>query len=676
MSALFDTSAQSRKAGGPPAMSALPSPEFGSMLRRYRLAARLTQEELAELSGVSPRAVIALERGERRRPYRHTLALLVSALQLSAWDTETLQRAAGYLPVDRSHEGCDGAARANPLVGRSRELAALERYFENPAPPVLVFAGEPGIGKSRLLQEAARMAPTRGYTVLQGGGQRRSGQEPYAPLLEPLSHSLIGLSRSRLHDALTGCGWLTRLLPELLDIVNAPLPIGSLPPEQERRLVFSAVARYLRNRANGAGILLLLDDLQWSSPDGLDLLGSLFQVADVNPIRMIGAYRDSEVLSDHPLNELLAHLAEQHLADQLTLNPLGDQDAMSLLDNLAQSSEQTWDDQVKERIVQRAGGVPFFLVSCTHGLDVNRGSDIVPWSVAQSIRQRMVTLPQIAQEILCAAAVLGRVMERSVICQMIGSPENQVLKGLDLAGQAHLLLPHGKSTYRFAHDVVRESIDADLGEAQRMLLHKRAGEVLEAGWEWNRDGARRAAELAWHFSEGDEPERALAYAIQAGDEDAAIGAHIEGKQHFQTALELARRANNHEPSAKMLEAAILEKLSALLAVSPSADEVLESLQQAVSIYHELGDRENEGRVIAQIGRAYYWGVGTTPERRREGIAYLQAARRSLEDASDQTRAALTAVLTHLLSSFEMYPQTLEAARTASDLARASGHDGI
>ena len=243
----------------------------------------------------------------------------------------------------------------------------MEAYLDRPYPPVLVLAGEPGIGKSRLLQEAALQAGARGYTVLLGGAHRRSGHEPYAPLLATLSRSLQGLPSSQTRTALIGCGWLTRLLPELVEIVSAPLPTGTLPAEQERRLVFAAVARYLANIGGPAGTLLVLDDLQWASPDGLDLLASLIHAESGQAVRALAAYRDTEVDQNPPLLALLSDLAEHHLVERFPLDPLEDVDAMALLDSLLPGRGE--DEGARQRIVQRTGGVPFLLVSCVHELE-------------------------------------------------------------------------------------------------------------------------------------------------------------------------------------------------------------------------------------------------------------------------------------------------------------------
>src|SRR5438270_8584149 len=101
-------------------MSALPALSFGALLRHQRLAAGLTQEQLAERAGVSPRAIIALEGGERRRPHRQTFQLLASALRLTGRDVEILEQAAGYTRSAREHPMVTPDVQAAPFVGRGR----------------------------------------------------------------------------------------------------------------------------------------------------------------------------------------------------------------------------------------------------------------------------------------------------------------------------------------------------------------------------------------------------------------------------------------------------------------------------------------------------------------------------------------------------------------------------
>jgi transcriptional regulator with XRE-family HTH domain len=164
-------------------------------LHRYRVAAGLTQEELAERAGISARAVSDLERGIIQTPRKDTLQLLAAALGLAAEERATfiglrrLSAAVGPAAADEAmprlmpaRRPAPSSSTQPPLVGRLRELALLEAHLAGEGPPVLLLAGEPGIGKSRLLQHTAQQAMAAGWQVLAGGCQRRGGQEPYAPL--------------------------------------------------------------------------------------------------------------------------------------------------------------------------------------------------------------------------------------------------------------------------------------------------------------------------------------------------------------------------------------------------------------------------------------------------------------------------------------------------------------
>ena len=257
---------------------------------------------------MSARAVSDLERGVNRAPRADTFGLLVSALGLAPAERRVLEAAA------HRHDGASAVApaagglaqeAAPPLVGRATELAQLERHLAWQGPTLLLLAGEPGIGKSRLLQEAASRAGALGWTVLVGGCTRSGGQQPFAPLLQAMQQHLAGRLSAERRLALQGCAWLVRLLPELADMEIEPLPGWTLPAEQERRLLFEAVRRLLANVAGGAGTLLVLDDLQWAGADGLELLTTLLQQPD-SRLRVVAAYRHSELPPEHPLTAVIA----------------------------------------------------------------------------------------------------------------------------------------------------------------------------------------------------------------------------------------------------------------------------------------------------------------------------------------------------------------------------------
>src|SRR6266516_5751922 len=337
---------------------------FGDLLRTYRTAAGLTQEELAARAGMSARGISDLERGVRRTPYRETVELLAGALHLTPQERIAFVKAASHrrrTATASIDETPSSHSTLSLLVGRRDELALLQRLLEGSGPPVLLLAGEPGIGKTRLLREVATRARKAGWTVLEGGCSRRGGQQLYAPLLEALEGRMHSQPQESLRADLEGCAWLARLLPELAEQGLLPLPTVQVSAEQERRLLFATVARYLATLAGSAGTLLVLDDLQWAGDDAFDLLVTLLRSAST--LRIVGAYRTSEVSRHNPLSIMTADLAREGMVRQIDLGPLATEEARGLLRTILEGSSES-EEAVIERVLERAGGVPFFLISC------------------------------------------------------------------------------------------------------------------------------------------------------------------------------------------------------------------------------------------------------------------------------------------------------------------------
>ena len=558
-------------------MASIQPRSFGDLLRSYRVAAGLTQEELAERSMLSRRAIGSLETGERLTPHRETVTLLAQALGLTSAEHALLESAARQrLPSRATQPDSSGVLAAQwprpgqsnlLLVGRHQELTALDRHLAHEGPPLLVLAGEAGIGKSRLLEESVRRGAEQGWTVLAGGCHRRNGQEPYRPFITALTRFLSTRSPAQQRLDLQGCAWIVRLLPELAEHGISPAPSWPLPPEQERRLLFSAVWRFLTNIAGPAGTLLVLDDLHWAGDETLDLLAALLQEPGTQQaLRIVAAYRDTDVATGDPLPLLLGDLIREGLATRIRLSPLERNSARDLLSSLlsgepARTGEVDGSgvsDAVIETVLDRSGGLPYFLVSWaqearTATLTSDTASTMVPWSAAESIRQRMAVLPEGALPLLAVAAVAGRQVARKVLltaaAEASGENEAEILDALDAICSARLLREVAGDSYTFPHDLIRETLVADLGGARRVALHRRVATALEG----LPQAEKQAAELAWHFAAGDEPARALPYALQAGEQAEVVYAHAEAERHYRMAVELARACGDRLREAKALE---------------------------------------------------------------------------------------------------------------------------
>ncbi|HEY8285367.1 MAG TPA: AAA family ATPase [Chloroflexota bacterium] len=640
---------------------------FARLLKNFRLAAGLTQEELAARARVSTRGLQDLERGMRRRPRRATLELLAEALGLSPDDTTAFLAAAHArsAPAGAAHLAAllplSPVNAPTPLVGREAELGVLRRFLRDGSekgsgPPVLFLAGEPGIGKTRLLHALAAEAMAGGWRVLAGGCQRRGGQEPYAPLVEALAHYIRTMPPERRRMDLAGCAWLTRLLPVLAERFNEP---DTLPwqPDQERRLIYAAVERLLVNVAGPAGTLLILDDVQWAGPDALDLVNTLARKPAL-PLRIVGAYRDTEMRPADPLGMLVADLAHAGLIRRQPLGPLANDDAARLLDDLlADWSEE--ERTTADRALERAGGVPFFLVSYAQSISAG-DLESVPWDLVQGVRQRVALLPEAARQVLDAAAIGGRRVPRTLLAATVAQAGESVLAGLEAACRSRLLIEDGNDGYQFTHDVIREVVEADMGAAKRAALHHSLAEALE-----RLPTGVPAEQLAHHFARGDEPDKAVHYLEQAGDHAWSQRAAGAAESRYRETLDQLQTLG------RMAEAARLrEKLGGILGAMGRYNDAMRMLTPALGWYQAAGDMESLGRVSLAIAEGH--AQRGTPE---DGIAHLRSLLGHLERiGSFSVIPALHLTVGALLITTGRYAEALVAVNHAAELARAGGDD--
>lgn len=744
---------------------------FGALLRRFRLDAGLSQEKLAARSGLSERAISALERGVRRAPYEHTVAKLVAALELSPTERALFERAASMhsrrkrtvetSPVSLS---AVGAYTAKPervrvdgvpaLVGRTREWAWLQRELVAGAPLVLL-SGEPGIGKSRLLREARSWARQRGWRALWGGCQRSSGQEPYAPLVEALDRHIRALPLERRRATLAGCEWLARLLPDLPELADTDqrhAASEALPSAQEQRLLFAAVERYLSNVAGDAGALLVLDDLQWVGADALRLLTRLMKGTHSGRLRILGAYRSTEVPPGHPLSTLMADLArEEGMVSHRELTPLEPGDAAALARAVLEGesilpeappgagvASEMHLEQIVGQVVERAEGVPFFVVSFAQWwptfseahdpLELDRWTDSardagardargtwtrealhtdrhrteeVPWRVTQSIRERVAALAPAIQELLGVAAVVGQPASRALLAASAEQSELETLSGLEIACRARLLEEDaegdGPERYHFAHEAIRDVVQASLIAGRRTLLHRRVAVALErlvqdrgagqggAGAEHLNN--RMLSQLAFHYARADVPERAALYLRQAGDHARDVFAHAEAAYYYQ---ELVRCLDRLGPSRDAARAG--RDLAVELTRVGRFRESLGSLEHAEQICRAIGDVETLA-LVTTVSSRLHAALGAS----KEGLERVQPLVKALaadvgtvgdaESAGSavapdgvETSAAVAAQLQGALSSLCFmaghYRDALDAAERAVAAAQAAGDAGL
>jgi len=286
----------------------------------------------------------------------------------------------------------------------------------------------------------------------------------------------------------------------------------------------------------------------------------------------------------------------------------------------------------------------------------------VPWNVAQGLRQRVAALPDPVPEVLGAVAVVGRQAPVALLAAVTGQPEGVVLGALERAVRARLLDEQAAGVYRFAHDVIRETVEADLGASRRTVLHRRVAAALE-----EMPGEPPVEDLAYHYSRSQADDKAVLYLERAGDRAEAQGAHAAAEGYYR---ELAARLDHLERCHDAARAR--EKLGAARRYAQRFDAALRVLEEALETYLVSGDQPGLGRVVAQIGHAHI--DKGAPNQAAERV---EAMLRSLDGAEAwQGVAALYKTLALFFVAAGRYQEQLSAAERAGEYGRKAGDGGM
>ncbi|GAA2641438.1 helix-turn-helix transcriptional regulator [Streptomyces vastus] len=428
-------------------------------------------------------------------------------------------------------------AFTTPFIGREDELSRLTRVLERArageARAVLV-AGDAGVGKTRVLAEAAGHAAETGMSVLTGHCVDLGDVGlPYLPFTEVLG---VLTADDRFSAILARHPVVGRLLG---DGGSAVRDAGS------RLQLFEDMAALLADLCEVTALLLVLEDLHWADQSSRDLLrfllsrGILQWPAGGTPthrLALFASYRADDLHRRHPLRPLLAELVRLPAVDRLELRPLPDPEVARLV--RAQRAAPLPEATVR-RIVERAEGNAFYaeeLLAAT--ADTLPGgstpASAVPSGLADVLLIRFEQLSATAQQVLRTAAVAGRRVEHELLHDAVGLPEPELESALREAVGRQLLVPGEEDTYSFRHALIREAVYADLLPGERVRLHRAFARLL-AG---RGHKAESAAERAHHSRESHDLADALAASLEAADHAARIGAPAEELRHLEAVLDL------------------------------------------------------------------------------------------------------------------------------------------
>jgi eukaryotic-like serine/threonine-protein kinase len=454
------------------------------------------------------------------------------------------------------------------LVGRAEELAEareLWRRAREGRGHCLLLSGEPGAGKTRLARELIVQAALDGAVVLSGACYEYEATTPYLPFVEVFRRWVRDQTEdAKLREVLSDAApQLAKLAPEIETRIG-PFPSRpALPPHEERLLFFDAVVQVFAELARRRGLLFYIDDLHWADGSTLWLVGHLLRNLREARVLMVSSYREIELDRAHPLAKALVDWNRERLLTRIVLRRFAAEETRELLGALL--GEQV-SAEFSDAVHRETEGNPFFVEEVLKSLieqgAVGRKSGqwtsgevadlVIPQSVKEAIGSRLDRVSPACNEILRAAAVVGKTFSFEEVVAAVGSEnEEALLDALDEATAAQLLVAERGDAFMFTHDKIREVLYEELNPIRRRRLHRRTAEGLER----HRARANVAVEtLAHHYIEAGDYERGLDYAKQAATAAEKIFAFDEAIAAYSRALECAESLNLEDEQVTLEEA--------------------------------------------------------------------------------------------------------------------------
>ncbi len=543
------------------------------------------------------------------------------------------------------------AYRPPPLIGRDRELAELHaalRSAENGQGALALLVGEPGIGKTRLANDFATQAATRGAQVTWGRAWEAGGAPAYWPWIEAL-RPFAGLAAHASDAERARVAPLAHLLPEL-EGCAAPKPAAD--PAQDRFRLFEAVLTFLALAARRRPLVMLLDDLHVADVSTLALLHFVARNLHASRVVVVGTYRDVEARLSAEAGDALAKVARE--GRYLALRRLGRDEVASWA-----AAEGVHDAGV---LFDATEGNPLFVIEMLR-LTRDRGcassaASSLPDGVRNVIRARLSLLSSAARSLLGAASVLGRTLDLGIVASLVERPVAAVRDLVAEAVRSNVLVDAGDRS-AFSHILFREVLYQDLPAARRAELHAGVARTL-----LDRHGADADASLA-------EAVHHLFAAAPVVSPDEAIGWARTGAERasrrlaFEEAAQLLARATEQLPAGRDHEKCdLLLELAAARINAGQATLGRETALAAANIARRVDDHERLARAALRYGAVF-----VIAQVDRVLVGLLQEALAGLPADESPLRARLLARLAAALQPALDPEHPITLAREAITMAR-------
>ncbi len=544
------------------------------------------------------------------------------------------------------------------FVGRARESEILRSAVTGLLAGrggLVMLAGEPGIGKTRLAEESANYAIAKGSRVIWGRCWEGGGAPAFWPWIQLIRESVHAFSDSMLAEAGSGLSCIAQMVPELRlstaavepgrNPVSAwPLAEDSMAAGPERFRLFDAVTALFKQLAANTPLMMVLDDLHAADEDSLMLLRFLARDLKQTHILMVATYREVELRQSRAHSTLLSEISRE--GSTILLRGLS---VDEVADFIGLNSRLGADESTVSSLYHATDGNPFFLDEIVrlivaernlgHSISLDSGFT-VPDSVRTIIRRRIAPFAEQTKSVMTIASLIGKEFDLALLAEVTGISIEQLIESLEQAAANSLIVEVTETfgCYRFAHEVIRETLRTELGKTASARLHQRIAAAIE---ELNsRDLEPHLARLAHHYVEAlplGTAAKAVEYARRGGERARKELAFAEASRLYAIAL----RALDSVPRRDEVQRCeVLLAMGETQAQGRSLREARHSFERAADIARNLGRTD----LLAQTALSLSAWFGGFFNKGRPLIGVIAEVLSSMDPGDTAVRATLTAKL--------------------------------
>ncbi len=511
-----------------------------------------------------------------------------------------------------------------PLVGRSQETdLLLERlnHARKGVGQVVLLSGEPGLGKTRMVQLLCDKVAEENCLLLECAGTPYYQNSFLFPIIE-LTRRLMGLDDvTDTNEALTSIEQVVATLgmeagtavPVLAGLLSLPLGeryplVAESTPQQKKQQAMDVLMAILQNLAQQKFVLLVVEDLQWVDASTLELLGQLERQPGLSNLFALFTFR----------NEFAPPWPARANLTRVTLNRLTRHQSGSLVRQLCHG--KTLPLEVFNEIINQTDGIPFFVEELTntvlrsellvehsdhYALNMPMSQLGIPTTLQDSLMCRLDGLGE-DKELAQLSATLGREFDHGLLSAISGRDEDRLRLGLNRLINAELFFQRGtppRAWYRFRHALLREAAYQSLLKRTRQKYHQRIAELLKG--DFHHLMADNPELLAHHCTEAGDYAEAVKYWLAAGRHAIQRSANIEAVAHLNSGLLVLERLPN-SPQRRAHELALQTTLglAAIMSKGYAAPEVEQAYARARELCRNMDDTNAVFPVLCGLWEFY------------------------------------------------------------------------